>query len=461
MIRLQDMFDDKMKRLFPGGGTALLAVSGGIDSMTLATLAASSCTGLRYAVAHCNFHLRGEESDGDSELVASWAEAHGMPFHRADFDTVAAAAEAGESIEMAARRLRYEWFANLCRSNGYEGVVVAHNANDNAETVMLNLLRGTGIHGLTGMAEKGVVPVRDGVPVVLVRPLLDVPRSVIADFAREHGVPFREDRTNASVEIPRNRIRNEVFPLFAKVNPAFLSNIARTASNLRDAEAVVSDWLDAARADVVSSGSPLEISIPALLAHPHARFLLFSILSPYGFTSSAVEDLFEVISGKGTVSGRRFVSGSWEAVTTSSAILVRQAAAEVTEDQLVVTDSGEYRIGGTAFEVEIRDYRPGEPLRTPDGVSMADADRLGVPFVVRRWKRGDWMRPLGVRGRKKLSDMFVDLRIPLAMKPSALVVASVSASGSSRVLALAGRRIDEDIRVTPATRRVVVLTLKK
>ena len=192
----------------------LLAVSGGIDSMCMAEIFVRRYPCESLAVAHCNFNLRGEESDGDESLVRSWAEEHGVRFHVRSFDTKGFAAEHGVSIEMAARELRYRWFAELCSVEGYDEVAVAHNANDNAETLMLNLLRGSGMKGLVGMSDVSAIPYAEDSAARLVRPLLDMTRKQIEGYALANRVKYRNDSTNFSSDYKRNMLRNEVFPVY-------------------------------------------------------------------------------------------------------------------------------------------------------------------------------------------------------------------------------------------------------
>ena len=215
---MRDRFDRCLDGLLPDSGAVLLAVSGGIDSMVMADLFLNSAHSSRITLAHCNFHLRGEESDGDCAFVRDWACTHGVPFREAGFDTRSYAGEHGVSIEMAARELRYSWFASLCDEEGFSAVAVAHNANDNAETLILNLLRGTGLTGICGMRE--LSPLAGSAFAVLIRPLLGFSRDEIREYALSRGLEWREDSTNADSAYKRNLIRNEVFPLFSKVNPS-------------------------------------------------------------------------------------------------------------------------------------------------------------------------------------------------------------------------------------------------
>ena len=197
-----------------------------------------SRAGVEYAVAHCNFHLRGAESDADAEFVQEWAENHGVQFFREDFDTAAYAAEHGVSIEMAARDLRYAWFTRVAAEEGFDAVAVAHNANDNAETLILNLLRGTGLRGLRGMAADGLLP--EGIR--LLRPMLGMTREEIEVYAEEHRVEYRVDSTNADTGYKRNRIRNAVFPEFKEINPSFVRTLNADMERFTQVDDIAEDY---------------------------------------------------------------------------------------------------------------------------------------------------------------------------------------------------------------------------
>ena len=306
----------------PGFGKTkvLLAVSGGVDSMCMADVFLRQYGPDSFAIAHCNFHLRGEESDGDESMVRAWADGHGVVCHVTDFDTEDYAGENGISIEMAARDLRYGWFARLCRENGYMAVAVAHNANDNAETLILNLLRGTGLRGLGGMSM--VSDLLNAAPLKLIRPLLDCSRKMIEGYAFAHKVPYREDSTNASSDYKRNRIRNEVFPIFEKINPSFIRTLNREMVYFSEASRIVEDYCSSVipgdqpvipgSRTVIPGDQPVipgltgNLSIPtaSLLSHPHWRYLLYYMLEPYGFNHAVLASIESLLLSDRTISGK-------------------------------------------------------------------------------------------------------------------------------------------------------------
>ena len=242
--------------------------------MYLAERAGDLFPGSSFAVAHCNFGLRGTESDGDEAFVRDWCKAQGMPFFVQRSDTAAFASQHGISLEMAARQLRYGWFAQLCAQEGFDGVAIAHNANDDAETMLLHLLRGTGTRGLCGMAPQGVIPV-PGCTVPLFRPLLDLSRAEILDWMETHGKTWREDSTNADCSIPRNRLRHKVFPQFAEINPSFLETLRRDRSHLAQVDAIAEEYFLSALPAIRDEGG--RIDLESLLSFRHWRYLLFRL----------------------------------------------------------------------------------------------------------------------------------------------------------------------------------------
>ena len=461
----------------------LLAVSGGVDSMCMADIFLSRYGSAAVAVAHCNFHLRGEESDGDEALVRAWADSKGVECHVAHFDTAALAAEEGVSIEMAARDLRYGWFAELCAEYGYKVVAVAHNANDNAETLILNLLRGTGLRGLGGMSLVSDLPVilngenslSDASSPRLVRPLLQVTRKQIEGYALAHGVKYREDSTNSSSNYKRNRIRNEVFPLFEKINPSFIRTLNREMGYFSEASDIVDDYCASASEERIcgTKGCHCEhhrgvtIPLPKLLFEPHWRYLLYYMLEPYGFNSATIASVEGLLESDRTVSGKHFESPTHELVIDRSELCIRPKgiaaqAGNLSDDPIMVVRApGIYNFNGRRWQVEILERTPDMQLKQPQGTLIADADKLPFPFVCRRWRQGDWLIPFGMKGRKKVSDLFTDLKFTSLQKEQAVMIVDCSPemAGLQHLAGVLGVRMDDRYKITGKTSTIVRITI--
>lgn len=339
-MMIQKSFDRTIVGLVPEKETALLAVSGGIDSICLASLFLNSSSGRRFAVAHCNFHLRGEDSDSDEALVAAWCGRNGVRFHKADFDTEQYASSHNVSIEMAARELRYDWFASLCRENGYYGVAVAHNANDNAETLILNLLRGTGLRGITGMQAESVVPVtRDELSGVrLLRPMLSFSRKQIKEYVAANSLEYHDDRTNAETVYKRNRIRHLVFPVFESLNPSFLTTFAREMNAFSEVQEIADDYFLSVREGVCEPAGKdelLRVNAVRLSHLKHYKYVLYRLLEAYGFRDRLLEPVVRLLESGKTFSGKVFEAPGYELITAGECLIVRKSARVVTENPVI------------------------------------------------------------------------------------------------------------------------------
>lgn len=339
-MMIQKSFDRTIVGLVPEKETALLAVSGGIDSICLASLFLNSSAGRRFAVAHCNFHLRGEDSDSDEALVAAWCGRNGVRYHKADFDTEQYASSHSVSIEMAARELRYDWFASLCRDNGYYGVAVAHNANDNAETLILNLLRGTGLRGITGMQAESIVPVtRDELSGVrLLRPMLSFSREQIEGYVTANYLEYHDDRTNAETVYKRNRIRHLVFPVFESLNPSFLTTFAREMNAFSEVQEIVDDYFISVRESVCEPAGKddlLRVNAVRLCHLKHYKYVLYRLLEAYGFRDRLLEPVVRLLESGKTFSGKVFEAPGYELITAGECLIVRKSARVVPESPAI------------------------------------------------------------------------------------------------------------------------------
>lgn len=379
---IQKSFDRTIVGLVPEKETALLAVSGGIDSICLASLFLNSSSGRRFAVAHCNFHLRGEDSDSDEALVAAWCGRNGVRFHKADFDTEQYASSHNVSIEMAARELRYDWFASLCRKNGYYGVAVAHNANDNAETLILNLLRGTGLRGITGMQTESVVPVtRDELSGVrLLRPMLSFSREQIEEYVAANSLEYHDDRTNAETVYKRNRIRHLVFPVFESLNPSFLTTFAREMNAFSEVQEIADDYFLSVREGVCEPAGKdevLRVNAVRLCHLKHYKYVLYRLLEAYGFRDRLLEPVVRLLESGKTFSGKVFEAPGYELITAGVCLIVRKAARVVSESP-VVSAHGDRGNASSGVQGSV-------PVGTRGGVTV------GKPVGVQGGKRGSVM----------------------------------------------------------------------
>ena len=407
----------------------LVAVSGGRDSMVLAEKVRRE--GGPFAVAHCNFRLRGAESDADEALVREWTSRHGVTCHVRAFDTEAFAAAEGISIEMAARQLRYRWFGQLCREHGYEAVLTAHHAGDNAETFFLNLLRGSGVKGLCGMPEEGFLPDPDYGDIPLRRPLLRLTRVDIDRLVEEWGIPYRDDRTNAENTVKRNKLRNQVFPVLREINPSFEETLAADMQRLRLVERIADDYFQE-HVSLVWDGRRIDTDLLKTL--PSWEYILYRILSQEGMAPALIDQATEVV--RSGLSGRRV-----GAFISATGRLVREEA--VGTPEIIVTEES---------------WEPGRSPVMPEGVLAVDADLVRGDLAADRWAAGDWIRPLGMRGRKKLQDWFKDRHFSLVDKQRAVVVRDSGLADAHHVVVIAGHTIDQAYRITASTRRVFIIT---
>lgn len=421
------------KLLRDSSGGILLAVSGGVDSMVMAHLfvkwlktkeGSQMCR--EVVIAHMNFSLRGAESDRDQGFVMDWAHEHGMAFYTKTVSTLDYAAEHRISAEMAARDLRYDWFRSLCRTHGLFHIAVAHNANDRAETMLLNLVRGTGLRGLCSMREQNDM---------VIRPLLEVPRSRILEYARENNITYCVDSTNQETDFARNKIRHLVIPILEQISPNVELRMGKNARNLQQAQLLLDSVIENKR---IACATPQGFSIPCLIREGHVEFWLHALLSPYGFKEAQIPGISESLLGQ---SGKRHLSWSHALWIDRQEIVIRP----LTEPRPSV----------------MLDYRriertPGFIIPKDSKIATLDADKLQFPLKIRNWEPGDRFIPLGMTGFKKISDFLVDQKIPVYEKKDIYVLCS-----GNDIAWVIGWRIDNRFRVTSATTTILLVHQKE
>ncbi|MFA5288221.1 MAG: tRNA lysidine(34) synthetase TilS [Bacteroidales bacterium] len=433
MRAVEHTFRAAAERLLEGSSCGvLLALSGGVDSMVMANLFVKwlgSGSGKplhrKVAVAHMNFSLRQAESDGDEEFVQAWSRRNCIPFYVKKVQTLQYAREKGISTEMAARELRYDWFESLCREYGFSFIAVAHNANDRAETMVLNLIRGTGLRGLCSMkGQNGKV----------IRPLLEVPRTGILEYARDNHIAYRTDSTNQETVYARNRIRHLVMPILEQMTPNVVQRMGKNADNLTQAQLLL-DSLTSEKREACATVRGF--SIPCLIRGGNVDYWLYQLLSPYGFNASQIHGIAISMAGQ---SGKKFLSQSHVLFIDREELVIRELADQVTLAKLGV------------IQVE---RTPGFVIPKDPGLAALDAGKLQFPLEVRAWKPGDRFVPLGMKGFKKISDFLIDQKVPGCDKKEVFVLCS-----GNDIAWVIGWRIDNRFRITDKTTTIMIFHQK-
>ena len=437
----------------------LVALSGGADSVALLRILRD----LDYKIeaAHCNFHLRGAESDRDEAFVRQLCDSLSIKLHLIHFDTETYASVHQVSIEMAARELRYGYFHSLCKDIGAETVCVAHHRDDAVETFLMNLLRGSGIHGLTGIRPKNGP---------IVRPLLCVGRQDILDYLHSIGQDYVTDSTNLESIVLRNKLRLQVLPLLKQLNPKAVENIDKTANYLREAEKVYNAYF-AGNPDMAASDRgqvpvrytpryvadrnlspvrrfPAQIPLDEITKQPSAECFLHEWLSPYGFNASQIAQILEALTGE---SGREFLSATHTLLIDRSQLILEPKQAEI--KPLRIPEAGNFRFSPEIlFSVKLTNDIS---ISKSEECATLDAANIQFPLTVRQVASGDAFCPFGMEGRKLVSDFLTDRKISLLEKRRQLVV--TAANGD--IIWLVGQRTDHRYRITASTHQVLSITL--
>ncbi len=415
----------KQEKLLSGNEQVLVALSGGADSVALLLLLVK--LGYRCGAAHCNFHLRGRESDRDEQFVRELCEQQGVRLHVAQFDTLAYASRNKISVEMAARELRYNFFCEIIEQHFFTQVAVALHRGVSVETVLINLIRGTGIKGLTG-----IKPLKGDI----VRPLLCLSRKEILNYLSSCNQTFVMDSSNLQNHYVRNKIRLDILPLMKQINPSVEESIADMARKLTDVAEVYRYCMEQGRTRAMENGN---IRIDRLLAEPAPRSLLFEILSPLGFNPSRIEDVWDALKG---APGKSFYSKKWVVIKDRDLLLLhsideQKRAMRMEDLQFRICETGTFRM---------------VPCKE---MAYLDADKLEGEWRLRKWQKGDWFIPFGMKGRKRLSDYMTDRKYSLLDKQQQYVLLS-----GEQVVWLVGERLDDRFKITPSTRKVLIIEIK-
>jgi len=427
----------------------LLAISGGLDSVVLAHL--FKLNQLDFGLAHCNFNLRGKESDEDEKFVEKLATKLNIEFHTVSFNTTEVAKKKRVSIQMAARELRYGWFEKIRKEFAYDLIATAHHKGDVVETVLFNLAKGCGFFNLAkGCGLEGLHGIR---PLMgnIIRPLLFAERHEIELFAKEKEIRWREDSSNKSVKYSRNKIRHQVVPVLQEINSKAQEAIYNTSKRIGEAEAFLEFVVkNAAESIIKKEGINAYISIKLLMVTPGYIYLLFELLKPYNFVYAQIKPIISSFSG---IAGKLFYS-STHVLNVDRAELIISPISERGNRLVLDDDDGEYVIDN--LNVTVTTYPASNySIKKDNSVLGLDKDKLTFPLEIRGWQKGDIFYPLGMNGKKKLSDFMIDAKIPVNLKDQIRIVLS-----EGEIVGILNHRLDRRFKIDEKTKIVFEITCK-
>ncbi len=420
-------------------GKLLITISGGLDSVVLTHLCYK--LKLNIALAHCNFNLRGNESDADEDFVLQLAEDLDLEVFVESFETETYAKDNKLSIQMAARELRYNWFKELAEQLQFDYILTGHHADDNLETFLINLSRGTGLEGLTGIPE---------VNNNIVRPLLSFSRDDIEDYAKENHLKWREDSSNASTKYLRNKLRHDVVPVLKEVNPQLLQNFNKTLENLQESNDIIADVIARFYDRVVSipeDKKSIKLNIKEIKTYRFPKAYLYEFLKFKGF--SQWDDILHLLDAQ---SGKQVFSSTHRLIKDRDYLLLSEITSEETP-QIISISETEKEVQ-TPFGV-LHFNEVDTISETNKNTVFVNKSKIKFPLVLRKWEEGDVFYPLGMNGKKKLSKYFKDEKLSLLDKEDIWLLCS-----GNDILWVVNRRADNRFRVTENTKRILKIQLQ-
>ncbi len=421
-------------QLLSGEKPVVVGISGGADSVALLHILVS--LGYKCIAAHCNFNLRGDESFRDEQFTIDFTKRLQVPLCKISFETNKYAQENRLSVEMAARELRYRWFEELLNTYDADAVAVAHHRDDSVETLLINLTRGSGLTGLTGIKPKNGN---------VVRPLLCVSREDIYAYIENNGLEYVTDSSNSSDIYTRNFIRLKVIPLLEEINPSVKASLARTANHLYDASLIYNHSIEEARRVIIQNN---RLSISALLSFPAPATILYEMLKPYGFSRTVCESIFTILDKD---SGRIFYSSTHRLLKDRSDLLIDVLSGEDNRAYLINLEDDNVDLP-VELKPEIVVIKEDYQIEKDKKFAYFDFDKLSFPLVLRHWQEGDWFVPFGMKGKKKISDYFSDKKFSLFDKEKTWLLCS-----GQDVIWIVGERTDNRYRIEKTTKRVLKL----
>lgn len=417
----------------------LVAVSGGIDSMTLLHLLVSQ--GFDCGVAHCNFKLRGKESDGDEKFVEYHSKKYDVPFFTKSFRTKQYAKEYNASIQVAARELRYKWFEEIRAKYQYDFIATAHTSNDNIETFFINIIRGTGIKGLSG------IKLLSG---KIIRPLINTSRKEITEYGIENKVEYREDSSNREDKYTRNKIRHKLLPLLESINPGIENTIIENIRRFEFTEHAFLEQIHKIKESVIDNKKEIRIDKHFIKGLDFPAYYLYEIIENKGFNFTQCKDIVASINSV----GKQVISSTHIALIDRNELLISEKAKNSLKE--ITIPQGKFRIKNPInITGKIEEYSSNFLINKSKNFCYVDADKLKFPLILRKWSAGDRFQPLGMKGKKNVSDFLIDLKVPRNKKELVYILES-----GDKIVCIPGYRTDEKFKITSATKKVLIIECK-
>ncbi|MDD3286343.1 tRNA(Ile)-lysidine synthase [bioreactor metagenome] len=430
----------KEHNLFENNQTILLAVSGGIDSMILCDLFLKS--NFKFAIAHCNFHLRGEESNRDERFVREYAQKNNIKIHVKDFDTYSYMKEKGKSMQVSAREMRYSWFNELLKEEGYSYIATGHHIDDSIETFFMNILRGTGIAGLHGILQKVNL---------VIHPLLFTGRAEIVNYQKENKLEFVEDSSNATTKYTRNKIRHELIPLVKEIAPNFDKIISKEIERFRETEVVFRSVINDAKTELLEiENQTIKISIEKLKSYVPQKIFMYEILSDFGFNEATINSIEDALL---ETSGKQFYSETHRLVKDRDYLLIVKNKPQ-NLNQYLIEESQTSVYSPIILHMEILKDLQYVKIPKNKEVAMLDYDKLSFPLILRKWKKGDSFFPYGLQGEKKISEFYKNLKYSILDKENQWLLCS-----ENDIIWVVGQRIDDRYKITKSTKTIYKIEL--
>ena len=425
--------------LFNKTDKLLIAFSGGVDSVVLCDLLTKA--GYHFDLAHCNFQLRGTEANDDTSFCETYAKLIHAKCHTIYFNTKNYAVENKLSIQMAARELRYKWFKELISEHGYTYLLTAHHANDNAETLFVNLTRGTGIKGLQGIPEKQNNTIR---------PLLFATKEMIKNYADKHNIQFREDSSNQEVKYKRNFIRHQIIPELKKLNPILEETLNTSIHYFKQSSQIVTQFCKSKFNDICEENNErLKINIALLLSEPQKETLLFEWIHPKGFKTNQIEQLMIVLSDKNNV-GKFFESSTHQLAVDRTYLIVKKKTNEINTTEFKINSISDTT--HLPIKLVLEEIKQTSFTNNKNELFISVTDHF-FPLTLRTWKTGDKFQPFGMNGFKKLSDYFKDQKLSKFDKEAVWILES-----NQQIVCIVGYRMDNRFKVTSESNQILKLT---